>query len=106
MAFHVRCECTSDPRHGCAPRERALPDYLRRGVVVLDKPPGCTSRRAADRVEINRRRFSAGLQRLLTHAAFAEHAFQLKVAQDVALVRFFARTGCRSCGNKAIIAGL
>jgi len=50
MAFHVRCECTSDPRHGCAPRERALPDYLRRGVVVLDKPPGCTSRRAADRV--------------------------------------------------------
>jgi H/ACA ribonucleoprotein complex subunit 4 len=50
MPFHVRCDCPTDPACGCPPRDRALADYVRWGVVVLDKPPDCTSRRAADRV--------------------------------------------------------
>ena len=50
MPFHVRWDCPTDPAHGCPPRERALAEYVRWGVVVLDKPPDCTSRRAADRV--------------------------------------------------------
>jgi len=50
MSFHVRAECATDPACGCPPRERELREYIRWGVVVLDKPPDCTSRRAADAV--------------------------------------------------------
>ena len=50
MAFHVRWDCATDPACGCPPRERGLAEYVDWGVVILDKPAGCTSRRAADRV--------------------------------------------------------
>jgi H/ACA ribonucleoprotein complex subunit 4 len=39
-----------DPRYGCAPEDRAPHQRIERGVVMLDKPAGPSSRQAADRV--------------------------------------------------------
>ncbi len=50
MARHVKEKCSTDPSYGCPPCARELAEHIRWGVVVLDKPPGLTSRRAADRV--------------------------------------------------------
>ncbi|MHC4788049.1 MAG: RNA-guided pseudouridylation complex pseudouridine synthase subunit Cbf5 [Planctomycetota bacterium] len=50
MARNVRKRCATDPAFGCAPAERDLATHLRWGVVALDKPPGLTSRQAAERV--------------------------------------------------------
>jgi len=47
---HVRQSCTTDPAWGCPPQERGLAQHVRRGVVILDKAAGCTSRQAAERV--------------------------------------------------------
>jgi len=39
----VKAEDETDPRYGYRPGERPLDEYLRLGVVSLDKPPGPTS---------------------------------------------------------------
>ena len=39
----VKAEDETDPRYGYRPEERPLDEYLRLGVVNLDKPPGPTS---------------------------------------------------------------
>jgi len=39
----VKAEDETDPRYGWRPDERPLSEYLRLGVVNLDKPPGPTS---------------------------------------------------------------
>lgn len=48
--MHVKQECVADPAYGCAPDARPPAARIRWGVVMLDKPSGPTSRRAADRV--------------------------------------------------------
>jgi len=48
--MHVKQEVATDPAYGCAPEDRPPPERIRWGVVMLDKPCGPTSRRAADRV--------------------------------------------------------
>ncbi len=48
--FHVRQVCPTDPEWGCAPAERSAEEVVRWGAVLLDKPSGPTSRRAAERV--------------------------------------------------------
>ncbi len=40
----------TDPRYGVRPEQRPLDQYLRMGLVLLDKPAGPTSRQAADAV--------------------------------------------------------
>lgn len=39
----VKAEDVTDPRYGCRPTERPISEYLRLGVVNLDKPRGPTS---------------------------------------------------------------
>ncbi|MCD6248197.1 MAG: RNA-guided pseudouridylation complex pseudouridine synthase subunit Cbf5 [Hadesarchaea archaeon] len=39
----IRAHDVSNPDYGCEPRERAITDYLRLGVINLDKPVGPTS---------------------------------------------------------------
>ena len=34
---------TTDPRYGHVPWERPVEEYIRKGLIVLDKPPGPTS---------------------------------------------------------------
>ncbi len=50
MARYVKTRCTTDPAYGCPPAERELDEYVRWGVVILDKPAGPTSHGAADAV--------------------------------------------------------
>jgi len=50
LAQFIRQEAETDPAVGCRPAERPLTEYLRWGVVLLDKPAGLTSRRAAQAV--------------------------------------------------------
>jgi H/ACA ribonucleoprotein complex subunit 4 len=38
---------TTDPKHGCPPQERTAADYIRYGVINLDKPAGPTSHEVA-----------------------------------------------------------
>jgi len=46
-----KCRCETDPAHGCPPAQRTLAEHVGRGAVLLDKPAGITSRKAADRVQ-------------------------------------------------------
>jgi len=39
----VRAQDVTDPRYGCEPNRRSIPDHLRFGVLNLDKPVGPTS---------------------------------------------------------------
>ena len=39
----VKAEDETDPRYGYKPEERPLDEYIRLGVINLDKPPGPTS---------------------------------------------------------------
>lgn len=39
----VKAEEETDPRYGCMPEERPLREYVRFGVINLDKPPGPSS---------------------------------------------------------------
>ena len=39
----MRFEEETSPEYGCYPWERSLDEYIRLGVVNLDKPPGPTS---------------------------------------------------------------
>ena len=43
----VRTEGTTDPKYGCKPTERPAADYIRYGVINLDKPAGPTSHEVA-----------------------------------------------------------
>jgi len=43
----TKAEEETDPRFGCKPEDRPLRDYVRFGVVNLDKPPGPTSHEVA-----------------------------------------------------------
>ena len=39
----VRAQDVTDPQHGCEPSKRSIREYLRLGVINLDKPTGPTS---------------------------------------------------------------
>lgn len=39
----VRSEDSTDPRYGCVPTERPMEEAIRKGLLVIDKPPGPTS---------------------------------------------------------------
>ncbi|MFQ5758546.1 MAG: RNA-guided pseudouridylation complex pseudouridine synthase subunit Cbf5 [Candidatus Bathyarchaeia archaeon] len=39
----IRAEEETSPRYGCKPEERPIEDYVRFGVINLDKPPGPSS---------------------------------------------------------------
>ncbi len=39
----VRAEDTSNPAFGIAPQNRSIPDFLKSGIINIDKPPGPTS---------------------------------------------------------------
>jgi H/ACA ribonucleoprotein complex subunit 4 len=43
----VKAEGETDPRYGCRPEERPAKDYIRFGVINLDKPAGPTSHEVA-----------------------------------------------------------
>jgi len=51
MVRHVMQRCDRPPEYGLPPAERDLADYVERGIVLLDKPAGTTSRRAAEAVQ-------------------------------------------------------
>ncbi len=39
----VKSEDSTDPRYGSVPTERPIEEAIRKGVLVVDKPPGPTS---------------------------------------------------------------
>ena len=39
----VKAEGETNPDYGCSPVERPLEDYIKFGVINLDKPPGPSS---------------------------------------------------------------
>ena len=39
----IRDEAETDPSYGCLPVKRSMEDYIKRGIINLDKPPGPTS---------------------------------------------------------------
>ncbi len=43
----VKTEGETDPKYGCRPEERPAKDYIRFGVINLDKPAGPTSHEVA-----------------------------------------------------------
>jgi H/ACA ribonucleoprotein complex subunit 4 len=43
----TKTEDTTDPKYGCNPNERTAQDYIRYGVINLDKPAGPTSHEVA-----------------------------------------------------------
>jgi H/ACA ribonucleoprotein complex subunit 4 len=43
----VKAEDRTNPRHGLGPDERGAEDYVRYGVINLDKPAGPTSHEVA-----------------------------------------------------------
>lgn len=43
----VKAEDRTNPRYGCKPLERPAEEYIRRGVINLDKPAGPTSHEVA-----------------------------------------------------------
>jgi H/ACA ribonucleoprotein complex subunit 4 len=45
--LRIKAEGTTDPKHGCPPNERPAEDYIRYGVINLDKPAGPTSHEVA-----------------------------------------------------------
>lgn len=58
----VRAEGRTDPRYGCKPEERPAEEYVKHGVVNLDKPAGPTSHEVAAWVKriLNLRRVGHG----------------------------------------------
>jgi H/ACA ribonucleoprotein complex subunit 4 len=42
----VKAEATTDPAYGCEPEKRELAEYIKNGVINLDKPCGPTSHQA------------------------------------------------------------
>ena len=45
--LHIKAEDNTDPKHGHRPCERPAADYIRYGVINLDKPAGLTSHEVA-----------------------------------------------------------
>jgi len=45
--LHIKAEDTTDPQHGHKPNERPAAEYIRYGVINLDKPAGPTSHEVA-----------------------------------------------------------
>jgi len=43
----VKAEDKTDPKFGCKPEDRPAEDYLKHGVINLDKPAGPTSHEVA-----------------------------------------------------------
>lgn len=43
----VKAEDETDPKYGCKPEDRPAKEYIRFGVVNLDKPAGPTSHEVA-----------------------------------------------------------
>jgi len=43
----VKAEDETDPRYGCSPEERSVQEFIRFGVINLDKPAGPTSHEVA-----------------------------------------------------------
>jgi len=43
----VKTEDETDPRYGCNPEERPAQEYIKFGVINLDKPAGPTSHEVA-----------------------------------------------------------
>ncbi len=43
----VKNEDATDPKHGCKPEERSATDFMRYGIINLDKPAGPTSHEVA-----------------------------------------------------------
>jgi H/ACA ribonucleoprotein complex subunit 4 len=43
----VKAEGETDPKYGCKPEERPAKEYIRFGIVNLDKPAGPTSHEVA-----------------------------------------------------------
>ena len=39
----IRLRDKTDPRYGCVPEKRPIEEYIRKGIVNIDKPPGPTS---------------------------------------------------------------
>ncbi len=45
--LQIKAEDTTNPKHGCPPNQRPAQDYIRYGVINLDKPSGPTSHEVA-----------------------------------------------------------
>lgn len=45
--LHVKAEDETNPKYGHIPTERPIKDYIRYGVINLDKPAGPTSHEVA-----------------------------------------------------------
>lgn len=43
----IKEECETDPRYGCEPEKRNIKDYIKNGIVVIDKIKGPTSHQVA-----------------------------------------------------------
>lgn len=43
----IKAEDETNPRYGCKPEERTANDYIKFGVINLDKPAGPTSHEVA-----------------------------------------------------------
>ncbi len=42
-----KAEAHTDPQHGCPPHQRAIPELLDKGIIILDKPANPTSHEVA-----------------------------------------------------------
>lgn len=47
----IKSEEEADPRYGCTPEERNIVEYIKNGIVNIDKPPGPTSHQAVSYVK-------------------------------------------------------
>ena len=43
----LKVEGKTNPKYGCTPEQRPIKDYIRFGVINLDKPPGPSSHEVA-----------------------------------------------------------
>jgi H/ACA ribonucleoprotein complex subunit 4 len=48
---HTKVDDTTNPNYGCTPDQRPLPQYIRYGLIVVDKVPGPTSHEVASWVK-------------------------------------------------------
>lgn len=47
----IKEECETDPRYGCEPEKRKIEDYIKNGIVAIDKVKGPTSHQIASWVK-------------------------------------------------------
>jgi H/ACA ribonucleoprotein complex subunit 4 len=43
----IKAESKTSPKYGCMPEQRPIRDYIRFGIINLDKPPGPSSHEVA-----------------------------------------------------------